>query len=398
MFKNTYLAAGSWWSTPFSRWQGSFANQHSMKLAAQVAESVLAKHSIPGEAIDSLVLGLSVPQRSSFYGAPWMAGMLGLKGVTGPTVAQACATSVRMIAGAAAEVELGARKSVLAIACDRTSNGPHVYYPNPDGPGGQGTSENPVMDNFNRDPHARGAMIATAENVASAEGISREAQEALTLIRHEQYQEALANDRAFQRQYMEPVIVGQGKRAQTVEADEGVFSTTAEGLAGLRPVVEGGTVTFGCQTHPADANAGLIICSRPTADELSAHDNVSIQILSYGEARVAEGLMPMAVVPAAMNALERADITMNDVDVIKTHNPFAVNDIYFSRMTGIRVENFNNFGSPLIYGHPQGPMGMRAIIELCSELKIRGGGIGLFTGCAAGDSAMALLLRVTDRN
>ena len=80
--------------------------------------------------------------------------------------------------------------------------------------------------------------------------------------------------------------------------------------------------------------------------------------------------------------------------MIKSHNPFAVNDIYFSRETGIDVSRMNNFGSPLIYGHPQGPTGLRATIELIEELVMLGGGHGLFTGCAAGDTAMALVLTV----
>ena len=72
--QNTFFAYGNWWSTPFCRWQGSFGNEHSMKLAAKVAKSILEKNEVPTQAFDSLVLDLSVPQTSSFYGAPWMAG------------------------------------------------------------------------------------------------------------------------------------------------------------------------------------------------------------------------------------------------------------------------------------------------------------------------------------
>ena len=251
------------------------------------------------------------------------------------------------------------------------------------------------MDKFNRDPHANNAMIQTAENVAKREGISREAQDEVTLLRDEQYQAALAEDRAFQRRYIVPVEVGRGRKAKTIDSDEGVYPTNAEGLAKLKPVLPEGTVTFGTQTHPADGNAGLIVCSAARAAELSTDSAVRVQVLSYGEARVEEGLMPMAVVPAAHDALKRAELSFENVDAIKTHNPFAVNDVFFSRETGVAPEKINNFGSPLIYGHPQAPMGIRAIIELCEELALRGGGVGLFSGCAAGDSAMALVVRVS---
>ena len=81
---------------------------------------------------------------------------------------------------------------------------------------------------------------------------------------------------------------------------------------------------------------------------------------------------------------------------MKTHNPFAVNDIVFARDTGFPLEKMNNYGSSLIFGHPQGPTGMRCVIELIEELALRGFGFGLFTGCAAGDSGMAVVVKVTD--
>ena len=80
--------------------------------------------------------------------------------------------------------------------------------------------------------------------------------------------------------------------------------------------------------------------------------------------------------------------------MIKTHNPFAVNDIYFAREMGVEIDAFNRFGSSLIYGHPQGPTGTRLIIETIEELALRGGGTGLFVGCAAGDTSAAVVVRV----
>ncbi len=80
--------------------------------------------------------------------------------------------------------------------------------------------------------------------------------------------------------------------------------------------------------------------------------------------------------------------------VIKTHNPFAVNDVYFCRETDTVPEKMNRFGSPLISGHPQDPTGTRAIVEVIDELFLAGGGYGLFSGCAVGDTAMAVVLKV----
>jgi len=188
---------------------------------------------------------------------------------------------------------------------------------------------------------------------------------------------------------MVPVDLKKGQ----VGADEGIFPTTAAGLARLKPVKEGGTVTYGSQTHPADGNAGMAVTTRDRARELE-RGRVSVQLLSYGQARAKKGFMAQATVPAARAALDAAGLRINQVAAIKTHNPFAVNDIYFSRQMDVPVESFNNNGSSLVFGHPQGPTGMRLVIELIEELAERGGGIGLFTGCAAGDTAAAIVLKV----
>jgi acetyl-CoA C-acetyltransferase len=101
-------------------------------------------------------------------------------------------------------------------------------------------------------------------------------------------------------------------------------------------------------------------------------------------------------VPAALAALDRAGLGPRDVDAVTTHNPFAVNDLWFSQQTGIALERMNAYGCSLIYGHPQGPTGARLIVELLHTLRLRGGGIGLFTGCAAGDTGAAVVVRVED--
>ena len=396
-YNKSFIPYDAYWSTPFCRWQGNFAHLHAMVFAAETCKNAFPARRISPSVFDGIVLGITVPQKSSFYGVPWIAGMIGVPGITGPTISQACATSARCFAVASQEIEMGEKDTILVVTCDRTSNGPHVYYPNPMGPGGPGDKEDWVLDNFGFDPYAKNAMIETAENVAKETGITKEEQDEVTFMRFNQYQDALKDNSAFLNRFMLPVEVKDvsGRRIiASVTGDEGVFPTTADALARLRPVQANGTVTFGTQTYPADGNAGVVITTREKSRGMSRDRNIEIQVLAYAEARAKRGFMAMAVVPAAQNALASAGIGIKDVKAIKTHNPFAINDIYFCREMGLKVADINNYGCSLIWGHPQGPTGTRLIIELIEELVISGGGYGLFDGCAAGDTAAAVVVKV----
>lgn len=398
--RQAYIPYGGYWSTPFARWQGAFQHLHSLEFAAHVGKAALASRGVPAEALDFGVLGTTVPQSRWFFGLPWVTGMMGAPQVGGPTVNQACATGARILEIAADAVTQGEAGLALAIAADRVSNGPHLYFPNPRGTGGTGTHEDWVVDNFSNDPFAHVAMVETAENAARKHQISTEEQHEVVLLRYEQYRAALADDRAFQKRYMTLPFAVPDECFRKTEAeltgDEGVYDTTAAGLRRLKPVIAGGTVTYGGQTHPADGNAALLVTGATRARELSQASQIAIRLLGFGQARVEPAHMPLAPVPAAKRALADAGITLGQIDTVKSHNPFAVNDIVFCRETGWQLDRMNNYGCSLVWGHPQGPTGLRAIIEMIEELVLRGGGIGLFHGCAAGDSAMAVVLEVRE--
>ena len=332
--ENVFIPYGGYWSTPFCKWQGSFADLHPITFAAEVTKKALADREIEAEGFDGLYLGMTVPSRSSFYGSPWLAGLIGAEGITGPMISQACATSARVLGSAAYEVEAhaenGSTPALLCITADRTSNGPHMVYPNPRAPGAKPEIEDWVWDNFNEDPFACNAMIETAENVARERGIETGAQHDVVLMRHAQYQDALADESAFHRSFMiSPVEVNPSGRKvlSEVTTDEGVFPTTSEALDKLKPVLSDGTVTYGGQTFPADGNAGMMVTGRERASEMSRNPSIEIQLLAFGQGRARRGFMPEANLPAVKRALEVAGIEVGDLAAIKSHNPFAVNDI-----------------------------------------------------------------------
>lgn len=395
MYCNVYIPYKGYWCSPFCRWQGALQNQNSTELAAAAARRFFELRGITPDIFDGIIYGATIPQPQWFFDVPYLATMIGNPTISGPRISQACATSTVALNHAASAIEAGSNSNLLVVTADRTSNGPNIIWPNPAGLGGKPVYESWMVDGFNLDPVADTSPLGTANNVARKYGITREESDALVLNRYNKYLDALADDRKFQKSYMIPLEVRVSRKETiVVDQDEGIIPCTPEGLAALKPVAPDSILTYAAQTHPADGNAGMIVTTKERADELSADRSVTIQILSYGFARADKAHMPEAPVPAARRALERAGIKASDLAAVKAHNPFSVNDIVLRRELGIDDGIFNNYGCSLIWGHPQGPTTMRLAIELIEELVLKGGGYGLVTGCAAGDSGAALVIRV----
>jgi acetyl-CoA acetyltransferase len=397
MLTKAYIPYNGYYSSPFCRWQGSMANENAIVLGARTARNWMLKKGYDPMILDYMYYGITIAQHHMFYSHSWAAAMLvdNVKPLPALMVNQACTTSTTCIHLAAVNIEAGTYETGFCLMSDRCSNGPHTVWPNPMGPGGEVESENWMMDNFNTDPNAGFKMVQTAENVAKDAGITKEECDRVTLRRYEQYQDALANDRAFQKRYMFPAEVTAGKKKTIlVETDEGITPTTAEGLAKLKPVEPGGVISYGAQTHPADGNSGVIVTTRDKAKVFSKDPKIEIRILSYGFAREKRGYMAAAPVPAAEMALKVAGLKISDMKAIKTHNPFIVNDINMTKKMGSDVMKMNNYGCSLVYGHPQGPTAGRLISELLEEIVLLGGGYGLWAGCAAGDTAAAMIFKV----
>ncbi len=393
MFKNSYIPYGGYYSSPFSKWQNSLQNENSIKLAAQMGKKFFEIRGYDLDILDFLYLGHTIWQKGSFYGASWAAHEMGLN-IPGQFVSHACATSTNTINTAAMAVETGNMDTTYCMLTDRISNAPHIVWPNPMGPGGEVLSENINMDNINCDPSTGFGMLQTAENVAKENGFTKEEADELTYRRYEQYEDALANDREFQKKYMIPIELKRRKKTLVIEEDEGVTQTSKEKLKSLRTVMPDGIHTFGSQTHPADGNVGVIVTNKEKSLELSTDKKIPVQIVSYGYNRTKKAFMPAAPVGAVKMALKRAEIRIEDVSVVKNHTPFIANDLYLAQELKLDKMNINNYGTSIVYGHPQGPTVGRLMIEGIEEAVLKGGGYVVVTGCAAGDSSAALVLKV----
>jgi len=141
--------------------------------------------------------------------------------------------------------------------------------------------------------------------------------------------------------------------------------------------------------------AGLLVTTEGKAKELSKKPDVDIRFIAKVEARTEPSLMPEAPALAVNRLLKRTGLTMNDIAVAKNHNPFAVNDAVFQRVTGFDWHGLNKTGCSLVWGHPQGPTLTRVLIEALEEAVDLGGGYVLIFGCAAGDVGIAALFQVS---
>lgn len=177
-----------------------------------------------------------------------------------------------------------------------------------------------------------------------------------------------------------------------ISEDVGVKKITLDTLRSMRELDS--CVTGGTQTHAADGMATLLVTSKDKAKELSLNPKVEITFIAKAEVRVGASMMPEAPAVAVQKILKQTGLTMKDITVVKDHNPFAINDAVFAKLMNYDWRKMNNTGSPLVWGHPQGPTLTRVTIEALEEAVDLGGGYVLIFGCAAGDVGIASIFKV----
>jgi len=218
-YTKAYIPYGGYYSTPFSRWQGSMQNNNAITLGATTSRRwFFEKRNLDPIIIDYLYFGATVYQNHWFCAHNWAGAILtdDKKFVPGLFVNQACSTSTTILNLAAKDIEQGAYDVAYGLMTDRCSNGPHAVWPDPLGPGGMPDREDWNMDNFGGTPRHPAAMMETAENVAKEVGITKEECDEVVLRRFEQYMESHADNRAFQKRYMFPPEVTVSKKKKAI--------------------------------------------------------------------------------------------------------------------------------------------------------------------------------------
>ncbi len=189
------------------------------------------------------------------------------------------------------------------------------------------------------------------------------------------------------------VLNVQGRPLGTIDDDLGVRELTLGGLRAMRELDT--CVTGGTQTHASDGMACLLVTSKEKVADISPRPEVDIQFVAKTEVRTDPSLMPEAPAFAVQKLIEMTGLTMNDMAVVKNHNPFAVNDVVFKEILDYDWRKMNNTGCPLVWGHPQGPTLTRVLIEALEEAVDLGGGYVMIFGCAAGDVGIASIFKVS---
>ena len=393
MFPRARIPYGTWGSSYFPAWQMSaLAEVNIGQFAGESANYILGKRKVPKNKLDYLVIGSTIPWHWKFWTAPLVSSCLGQR-LPGYHIEQACATGLQAAILAAGEVQNGAHDTVGVLTFDRTSDSPVGVFPERRSYE-RTVALSDVWDNFGFDPATGGAMLNTAGFAARKHKIDKKEVDELTFHRYEQYFNA--KNSGFLDKVLFPleVLNLQGRSLGVVDEDAGVRQITLESLRGMRELDT--CVTAGTQTHASDGMAVMLVTTEETAKEISPRPEIDIQFIAKTEVRTLPSLMPEAPVVAVQKLLERTGLTMQDIAVAKNHNPFAVNDVIFSKVLDYDWRLMNTTGCPLVWGHPQGPTLTRVLIEALEEAVDLGGGYALIFGCAAGDVGIAAIFKVSE--
>ena len=391
-FSRTRIPYGTWGSSHFPAWQTSaLAEVNIGQFAGEAMARILGKRKVPKDRLDALVIGSTIPWHWKFWNAPLVASCLGQR-LPGYHVEQACATGLAAVVLAASEVEMGSHDVVGVLTFDRTSDSPVGVFP--ERRAYQRTIPiADVWDNFGFDPATGKGMLASAGLAARKYRIDRREVDEIAFFRHQQYFDAKRS--GFLDRVLVPldVLNLQGKLAGRIDDDLGVRQVTLSSLRGMRELDS--CVTAGTQTHAADGMATLLVATKEKAAGLSLRPEIDITVLGKAQVRTGPALMPEAPALAVQKLLARTGLSMDDMAVVKNHNPFAVNDAIFAKVTGYDWRKMNKTGSSLVWGHPQGPTLTRIVIEALEEAVSLGGGHALVFGCAAGDVGIAAIFKVS---
>ncbi len=239
-------------------------------------------------------------------------------------------------------------------------------------------------------------MGITAENIAAQFGISRKEQDEFALLSQQRAEKAIQSGR-FMDEIVPVELVDRKKNVTLFQQDEHPrFGSTLEALQKLRPAFKpDGTVTAGNASGINDGAAVLIVCGEKFLVENSLKPLA--RIVSSGSVGVDPSVMGLGPIPSVMQALRKANLSMNQLDLVEANEAFAAQSIAVSRELGLNPEIVNVNGGAIALGHPIGASGARVLVTLLHEMKKRQSTYGLATLCIGGGMGEALIVHRDER-
>jgi 3-oxoadipyl-CoA thiolase len=385
--------------TPIGRHGGVLSGVRPDDLAARVIAALVERAGVPPDLVDDVYLGCTNGVGEDSRNVARMASLLaGLPhSVPGVTVNRLCASGLDAVIGAGRAARCDEGDVLIAGGVESMSRAPWAML-KPDRVRPLGAVEladtaigwrfvNPRMPEV----ASVASMGETAENVAVAHGVSREDQDAFALASHRRAVAAHAAGRFADELIGVDVAQRRGDPVR-VEVDEGPRAdTTPEALAKLRPAfAEGGSVTAGNSSSINDGAAAVLLASNRGLERLGREPLA--RIVSSAVAGVDPALMGMGPVPAVRRALERAALTVDDVEVVELNEAFASQSLACMRELGLDAARVNPNGGAIALGHPLGCSGARIVATLVWEMRRRGARHGLATMCVGVGQGVALVL------
>ncbi|MEU2996051.1 acetyl-CoA C-acetyltransferase [Streptomyces sp. NPDC006995] len=384
--------------TPIGRFGGVFAQQTPAALAARVIAEIVTRTGIDPERVDEVILGHAYPTSE----APAIGRVAALdaglpSSVTGSQVDRRCGSGLQAVLDAAMQIRAGFSDVVIAGGVDVMSAAPYYTHDGRWGIKGPGLQLHDALARGRVtaggvNHPVPGGMIETAENLRRQYRISRADQDALALRSQQRAALSVAEGR-YDAETV-PVTVRTRKGETTVTADEHPRpDTTAEQLAALRPVMakSDATVTAGNASGQNDAAAACLVTSAGTAERLGL--TPLVRLVSFARAGVPAATMGIAPVAATRTALDRAGLTLADLDLIELNEAFAAQVLACTGELGLgekdHEQRINVNGSGISLGHPVGATGARILATLTRELHRREARYGLETMCIGGGQGLA---------
>ncbi len=376
--------------TAIGRLGGAFQNLPASDLAAVVVKEALQRAAVPPDQVDQVILGCVGQVMEDAYIARHAAIKAGLPvEVPAYTVNRICGSGLEAIHTAARWIECGDAQVVVAGGVENMTMMP--YYVRNGRYGyrlGHGQLEDGIQHLLG-DPFSKVHMGITAENLAEKFGVSRQEQDEASL--RSQQRAAAAQQAGRFRDEIVPVEVKMGRETRVIDTDEHPRAdTTMEALAKLRPAFkEGGMVTAGNASGINDGAAAVVVSSRRRADELGLRPR--LRLVARAEAGVEPSIMGSGPIPAVRKVMERAGMTIDQMDVIELNEAFGSVAVACGNELGLDWEKTNPNGGAIALGHPVGATGAILTVKLMYEMERRDARFGLVTLCIGGGQGIAAI-------